>query len=233
MVDPGIADRADGAARLAGMVGLVVVGMAVALGAFIQLQDHGGPPEVVPRSVVIPALYATAGVVAIIASYQRRSPVVMAAGVACLVGIILSIAVIPFVIPGILLLATGARITPDAGRPGRDGAVAAAVVVLIVGAGVALLATTGGRCWEETGTAASPTYTVTACDNGSGAEGNGQAVGGEAGSGTEVIGSGYDGGALTLTGAALEAALLLVTITLVVATARAGAGSTMASHPSS
>ena len=218
MINPNGTDRADGTARLAAMVGLVVVAMAVALGVFIQLQEHGGPPEAVPRSIVIPALYATAGIVAMIASYQRRPLVVMGAGVVCLVGIILSVAAFPFAAPGLLLLALGARIAPAVGRPRRDGAVAAAVVVLVVGAGVALLATTGGRCWQETGTAAAPIYAVTACDEGTGAQGGGESVGGATSNGVEVIGSGYDSGVLTSTGGALEGGLLLVALALVAAT---------------
>ena len=213
------------------MTGLVVVGMAVALGVFIQIQEHGGPPEDVPRSIAIPALYATAGIVAILASYQRRPLVVMAAGVVCLVGIILSVAAFPFAAPGILLIALGARMVPASDNCRRDGAVAAAVVVLIVGAGVALLATTGGRCWEETGTVDSPTYTVTACDGGTGAQGEGQTVGGQTGSGAEVIGSGYDGGALTLTGAGLETVLLLAALGLVAVTG-SRAGSAISRRPS-
>ncbi len=232
MVDPKSTDPADRTARLAAMVGLVVVGMAVALGVFIQLQDHRGPPEDVPRSIAIPALYATAGIVAIIASIQRRPLVVVGAGVVSLIGIILSVAAFPFAAPGILLIALGARITPVAGNRRRDGAVAAAVVVLVIGAGVALLATTGGRCWQETGTAASPTYTSTACDNGTGAQGQGQSVGGDTGNGVEVIGSGYNGGVLTFTGAAIESGLLLVALALVIATRRGGTGSANLNHSS-
>ena len=214
------------------MVGLVVVGMAVALGVFIRLQEHGGAPEEVPRSIAIPALYATAGIAAIIASVQRRPLIVMGAGVVCLVGIILSVAAFPFAAPGIVLLALGARMQPGIDHGRRDGAVAAAVVVLIVGAGVALLATTGERCWVETGTLASPTYTVTACDAGSGSQGGGQSVGGETGNGAEVIGSGYDSGMLTFTGAALEGALLLAALTLVVVTGSGASWSTIPHQPS-
>ena len=232
MVDPKSTDPADRASKLAAMVGLVVVGMAVALGVFIQIQEHVGPPEDVPRSIAIPALYATAGIVAIIASIRRRPLVVVGAGVVCLIGIILSVAAFPFAAPGLLLLAFGARVTPVAGSGRRDGVVAAAVVVLVVGAGVALLATTGGRCWQETGSAASPTYITTACDDGTGAQGQGQSVGGATSNGVEVIGSGYDGGVLTFTGAAIESALLLVALGLVTVTGGRGAGSTIPRRPS-
>lgn len=213
------------------MMGLVVVGMAIALGVVIRLQDHGGVPEELPRSIAIPAAYAMAGVVAVIAAIQRRPLIVMASGVVCLVGIILSVATLPFAIPGVVLVALGARFAGVAG-PGRpDGAVAAAVVVLIVGAGVALLATTGGRCWEETGTAASPTYVVWACDGGASSQGVGQSVGDGSNAGATVIANGYDSGELTLTGGAVEAALLMAALGLVVVTGGPGGGRQIPDRP--
>ncbi len=216
------------------MVGLVVVGMAVVVGAFIQLQGRaGGPPEDVPRWIAVPALYVAAGLVAIIASLQRRPLIVMGAGIVCLMGTILSVATLMFAIPGVALLALSARTMtmaePDRRR--RDGVVAAGVVVLVVGAGVALLATTGGRCWEETGTAASPTYTVTACDDGMGSTGQ-ESVGVGPGSGTQVIGSGYDSGVLTTTGALAEGGLLLGALALVIVTRRGASGPAIPIRPS-
>jgi hypothetical protein len=225
-------NRGDGTTPLALVVGLVVVGMAVALGAFIQLQGHaGGPPEDAPRWIAIPALYATAGMVAIIASLQRRPLIVTGAGIVCLVGSILSVATIMFAIPGVALLALSARTVTEADRGRRDGVVAAGVVVLVIGAGVALLATTGQRCWEETGTATSPTYTVTACGDGASSTGGGRSVGGGAAAGTQVIGSGYDSGVLTTTGGLTEAALLLGALALVILTGRGAAWRKVRGHP--
>ncbi len=73
---------------------------------------------------------------------------------------------------------------------------------------------------------------MTACDGGTGAQGEGRAIGGETGNGAEVIGSGYDGGALTLTGAGLETVLLLAALGLVAVTGNRAAGSAISRHPS-
>jgi hypothetical protein len=57
----------DRAQRSVLKVGVVVLGLAVALSFFIgyQLRDPG-PPEDIPRAIAIPALYATMGLLAII-----------------------------------------------------------------------------------------------------------------------------------------------------------------------
>src|SRR5450756_2972583 len=97
--------------RRALLVGVVVLGMAVALGVFIQYQSRDPrPPEDVPRAIAIPALYATMGLLAIIGALQRRPAIVVAAGVLCLVGAILSVATIEFAVPGVLLILLGSRI---------------------------------------------------------------------------------------------------------------------------
>jgi hypothetical protein len=62
------------------IVGVVVLGLAVALGVFIHLQLRDpGPPEGLPRALAIPALYATTGLLAIIGVLQRRPAIVVAA----------------------------------------------------------------------------------------------------------------------------------------------------------
>jgi hypothetical protein len=62
------------------MVGLVLLGLAVALGVFIQYQARDPrPPEDVPRALAIPAVYATMGLLAIIGALQRRPAIAAAA----------------------------------------------------------------------------------------------------------------------------------------------------------
>src|SRR5660397_288820 len=103
--------RPDRARRLVLMVGVLVLGLAVALSVFIQYQARDPrPPEDVARALAIPALYATMGLLAIIGALQRRPAIVVAAGVLCLVGAILSVATIEFAVPGILLILLGSRI---------------------------------------------------------------------------------------------------------------------------
>jgi len=56
------------------------------------------PPEDMPRAIAIPALYAVMGLLAIIGALQHRPAIVVAAGVLCLTGTILSVATIEFAV---------------------------------------------------------------------------------------------------------------------------------------
>jgi hypothetical protein len=191
------------------MVGVVVLGLAIALGVFIQYQARDPrPPEDVPRALAIPAFYATMGLLAIIGALQRRPAIVVAAGVLCLVGAILSVATIEFAVPGILLILLGSRIQALPTRHGSEGVIAAAAVLLVVSAAIALLVMTGERCWQATGSPADPTYTVIPC--------GGQAVLGAGG----PFASGSDSGVLTTGGGLVEAVLLLGALTLTAVTGR-------------
>jgi hypothetical protein len=192
------------------MVGLVLLGLAVALGVFIQYQARDPrPPEDVPRALAIPAVYATMGLLAIIGALQRRPAIVVAAGVLCLVGSILSVATIAFAVPGVLLILLGSRIQALPRRQWSEAAIAAAAVLLVVGAAIALLVMTEGRCWQATGSPADPTYTVIPC--------GGQAV---LVGGGQTFASGFDSGVLTTGGGLVEAVLLLGALTLAALTGR-------------
>ena len=154
----------DRARRLVLMVGVVLLGLAVALGVFIEYQPRDPrPPEDMPRALAIPALYATMGLLAIIGALQRRLAIVVAAGVLCLVGAILSVATIEFAVPGVLLILLGSRIRALPTRHRSEVVIAAAAGLLVVSAAVALLVMTGERCWQATGSPADPTYTVIPC----------------------------------------------------------------------
>jgi hypothetical protein len=218
------------AGRLVLVVGVAVLGLAVALGVFIHLQRQDlGPPEDVPRAVAIPAIYATLGLLAIIAALQRRPLIAMAAGLLCLVGTILSVATIGFALPGLVLIMFGSRIGESPGRRRAEPLIAAAVVVLVVGAAIALLGMTQERCWQASGSRAAPTYTVTPCGgqggSGSSAQGvsEGTAQGGGQGTiavGGQIFAGGSDSGVLTMGGGLIEALLLLGALTLTAVTGR-------------
>ena len=200
----------DRARRLVLMVGVVVLGLAVALGIFIQYQSRDPrPPEDVPRTLAIPAVYATMGLLAIIGAFQRRPAIVVGAGVLCLVGMILSVATIEFAVPGILLILLGSRIQVLPTRHGSEGVIAAAAVLLVVSAAIALLVMAGERCWQATGSPADPTYTVIPC--------SGQTV---LVAGGQTFASGSDSGVLTTGGGLAEALLLLGALTLTAVTGR-------------
>jgi hypothetical protein len=206
----------DQARRLVLMVGVVVLGLAVALGVFIQYQSRDPrPPEDVPRAIAIPALYATMGLLAIIGALRRRPAIVVAAGALCLVGTILSVATIEFAAPGLLLILLGPRIQALPRRHGSEAVSAAAAVLLVVSAAIALLVMTEGRCWEARGSPSSPTYTVIPCSDQPVTVGGG-----------DTFASGSDSGMLTRGGGLVEVVLLLGALTLAVVTGRTSTGTT-------
>ena len=192
------------------MLGLVVLGLAVALGVFIDYQARDPhPPEDVPRAIAIPALYMTMGLLAIIGALQRRGAIVVGAGVLCLVGTILSVATVEFAVPGVLLIVLGSRIQALPLRGRSEAVIATAAILLVLGAAIALLGMTEGRCWQATGSPADPTYTAIPC-------------GGQAGlvAGGQTFASGFDSGVLTTGGGLVEAVLLLGALSLVAVTGR-------------
>jgi hypothetical protein len=192
------------------MVGVVVIGLAVALGVFIQSQARDPrPPEDVPRALAIPALYATVGLLAISGALQRRPVIVVAAGILCLVGMILSVATIEFAVPGVVLIVLGSQIQARPTRHRSEAVIAAAAVLLVVSAAIAVLVMTEGRCWQATGSPADPTYTVIPCGSEPVLVGGGQA-----------FASGFDSGVLTTGGGLVEAVLLLGALTLATVTGR-------------
>ena len=192
------------------MVGIVVLGLAVSLGVFIHLQPRDPrPPEDVPRAIAIPALYATMGLLAIIGAVQRRPAIVVAAGLLCLVGTILSVATIEFAVPGLLLILLGSRIHALPRRHSSEAVVAAVAVLLVVSAAIALLGMTAARCWKATGSPADPTYSVIPCGGGADLVAGGQ-----------TFASGFDSGVLTTAGGLVEAVLLLGALTLTAVTGR-------------
>jgi hypothetical protein len=207
-------DGSDRTRRLALVVGVAVLGLAVAVGVFIRYQARDpGPPEEVPRALAIPALYGTMGLLAIMGALQRRPAIVAAAGVLCLAGSILSFATIEFVVPGFVLILFASRLQALPARYGSEAVIAVAAVVLVVGAAVALLGMTGESCWQATGSPADPTYTTIPCAGGASASGS-------VGAG-QTFASGSDSGALTTRGGAVAAVLLLSALTLPAVTGRA------------
>jgi hypothetical protein len=206
---------------LALMVGVMLLGLAVALGVFIEYQARDPrPPEEVPRALAIPALYATIGLLTIIGALQRRPAIVTAGGVLCFVGAVLSVATIEFAIPGVLLVLLGSRIQELHKRHRLEPVLASAAVLLVLSAAIALLVMTGERCWQATGSPADPTYTVIPCSGQTGFVGGGQiSASGSVASG-QTLASGSDSGVLTTGGGLVEAVLLAGALTLTAVTGR-------------
>ncbi len=202
------------------MVGLAVLGLAVALGIFIQYQARDPrPPEDVPRALAIPALYATMGLLATIGALQRRPAIVVAAGVLCLVGAILSVATIEFAVPGVLLILLGSRNQALPPRHGTEGVIAAAAVLLVVSAAIALLVLTGERCWQAMGPPADPRYSVIPCGAQTLVAGDHTSASGSVAVG-QTFASGSDSGVLTTGGGLVETLLLLGALTVTAVTGR-------------
>jgi hypothetical protein len=196
--------------RPAVWVGMIIIGLSVAVGVFIQAQSQDpSPPEDIPRAIAIPALYTTMGLLAVIGALQLRPAIVVSAGFLCIGGAILSIATIEFLVPGIILIVLGFGIGGRPGRRLREAVMAALAAVLVVSAGVALLSMTEGRCWEAAGSTADPVYTVVPC-------------GGETviPSGGSTFASGFDSADLTVRGGLSEAVLLLSALGLAALTGR-------------
>jgi hypothetical protein len=203
------------------MVGLVLLGLAVALGVFIQSQPRDpGPPEDVPRALAISAVYATIGLLALIGAFQRRPAIVVATGVLCLAGTILSVALVGFAIPGLLLIVLGWRLRGPATRHWSEVVIAAAVVLLVVSAAIAPLVLAEGRCWQATRSPTDPpTYTVITvipCDGPPVPDAGGQ-----------TSASGYESGVLTTAGGVIEAVLLVGALMLPAVTGRAPGGTSV------
>jgi hypothetical protein len=197
------------------MVGLVLLGMAVALGVFIQSQSRDpSPPEDVPRSLAIWAFYSTVGLLAIIGAFQRRPAIVVAAGALCLAGLALgSVALIGFAVPGVVLILLGSRIQALSTRRWTEAVIAAAVVLLVASAAIAPLVLAEGRCWQATRSPTDPpTYIVTkvwSCSS--------QPV---PAAGGQTFASGFESGVLTTGGGLVGAVLLLGALTLTAVTGR-------------
>lgn len=196
------------------MVGLALVGLAAALGILIGSQPRDpGPPEDLPRALAIPALYATVGLLAIVGAVRSRPAIVVAAGALCVAGTLISLALLPFAVPGLLLIFIGVRIHTAVARSWSEAVIAAVVVLLVVGAAIAPFVMAEERCWQGARSSADPpTYTqitVVPC---------GSQPASDAGGVTYASGS--ETGVLTTAGGVVEAALLLAALAVTSVTGR-------------
>lgn len=137
----------------------VVIGYAVFIGAiragFIRVAGSGGG-DIGPSDADLGALWLTVafalpGVIAGIAAARRSGPLLVTAGVLCLAQAFVAFSgiALPFVVPGIYLIALGARTAP--GRDGHRATLAGlGVIVLVLAGWVAGLGLTETRCWVAT-----------------------------------------------------------------------------------
>lgn len=131
------------------IAGYALVVAAIAAGAIADGGPGGfGPPQAVPRPLLLAALFMLPAAVAVIGSIRRSRPLLVAAGAICLGQsfIAFSGVTIPFVVPALLLLALGAA---DSGIETSRRAVVGGVFVVILGiaAWVAPFALSETTCW--------------------------------------------------------------------------------------
>lgn len=128
----------------------IIAGYAVVIGvvaAGARDPEELGPPEAVPRAVLVAALLMLPAALAVIGAIRRSRPILVVAGVLCLVQAFVAFSgvTIPFVVPALLLLALGAQ---QRDRVPRRTVIAGVLVVLLgIGAWVAALAITEPSCW--------------------------------------------------------------------------------------
>jgi hypothetical protein len=207
-------------------LGLVVAGMVAALAvvvASLPLIQEVGPrgfagPSIVPRPLVIAILLGLPAGVAVIAALRGSRPMLIAAGVLCLLQSIVSFGgvTLGFVIPGIVLIALG--LEQDRGpspsgahaRSGRAALAAVLVVGLAIAAWVVPLASGETVCWiARTGPDGNLLYTIIPNSD-------------TLTVGVNDVASGCDGGTFTLQGLMIGGVLAIGALAL----AALGAGGT-------
>jgi hypothetical protein len=143
---------------------IALYGLFVALIPLLQ-QDHGTtPPWAIDRPIALFGLFAVPAVVAGIGAVRGARPLLIAAGVACLLQAYISFSgvTLGFIVPAAVLLWLGAaeRWSPEEPTASRAMLLAViAIVGLTIAAWVALFALTEPRCWAAS-QAADGTITV-------------------------------------------------------------------------
>jgi hypothetical protein len=186
------------------IAGYALVVAAISAGA--HEPDELGPPEAVPRPLLLAVLFMLPAAIAVVGAIRRSGPVLIAAGVVCLIQAFVAFSgvTIPFAVPALLLLALGAEQQDRV--PMRTVITGVLVVLLGLGAWVAALAMTETSCWVAH-TAPDGTVVYAAIPIPAGAD-----LGSSSGS-LELdlesgdLGKGCGGGQLTFQGAGVAAVL--------------------------
>jgi hypothetical protein len=146
-----VADRSQFLGRLASATQVI---FAALIAVVASLHFEAG---FVPRGAVLFAVFSLPGVVGLVGTMARRPSLLVAACAAATLGsfIAFSGVTLIFLIPALLFLAGAVRIEVAPALPAREGwlrglaqaGIAAAIVVLIVGAGASSLLITDSGCW--------------------------------------------------------------------------------------
>ena len=143
------------AGRLASVTQLVFAGL---IGGISALAGDLSP-DFVPRWLVLVLVYGLPGVIGLLGVLARRPMLLIAAGLTSGAGAVVAMSGVTliFLVPAILFLYGSARVT-EPSRGARRGSwanslvqvgLAAAIIVLVVGAGASALLNTDSACWTE------------------------------------------------------------------------------------
>ena len=198
--------RAYGVAACAG---ILVVALVPALVA-VRWPDPFGPPDPIPRWLVLGLVVAAPAAIGAIGIHRRDRALLVAAAGLCLPLGLLSVATLPILIPAALLLVAAVMANASGRRFGW--LVAIAIVALGVGSLAGLLGTTETRCWLAVDTPSGLIYR----------EATEAEIEGPIGGTGGPVGAGCDGGALTIRGVALWTSLTLGGVALALVSPRPG-----------
>ncbi len=139
--------------RMGIAVSAMIAALAVVVAALPMIQagsgsDPFGPPDVVPRPLIIASLFALPAAIGALASVRRSSPLFITAGVLCLFQsfIAFSGVTLGFVLPGLLLISLGLR-RPAGRTRGGVRAAGALVVAFGIAAWLTPFALSETQCW--------------------------------------------------------------------------------------
>jgi hypothetical protein len=165
----------------------------------VASRSHGdfGPPEAVPRGLVLGLLFSVPAVIGLVGVRRRDRALLVSAALASLVPSTLSVATLPLVIPALLYIVAAADRTAATRRP--TWLIGAAIVALGVGSLVGLFTNTENRCWVAFAAPNGLVYRDAAEAE----------VEGEMGGPGQPTAAGCDGGALTVRGAGLAFVLAI------------------------
>jgi hypothetical protein len=153
MPEPMTSDRSQFLGRLASTTQLI---FAILIAGVASVHFEAG---FVPRGLVLLVAFSLPGVVGYLGTMARRPALLVAAGVTSAIGAFIAFSGVTliFLIPALLFLAGAVRLGLAPAGSGRGGllanvvqvGIAAAIVVLVLGAGASGLLITDEGCWSE------------------------------------------------------------------------------------